>query len=98
MSYGPRHPIGCDQILSRVYFFIDNELDEADSRQIRQHLDACAPCLDEVAVERLVKALVARSCSERAPVELRQRVVFSIRQVQLEVSQLELGHPRPDVD
>jgi hypothetical protein len=29
---------------------------------------------------------VARSCHERAPVELRQRVMFSIRQVQIEIS------------
>ena len=48
------------------------------------------PCLDEVALERLVKKLVARSCTERAPVELRQRVVFSIRQVQLEVTQMQI--------
>lgn len=33
----------------------------------------------------MVKALIARSCREHAPVELRQRVMFSIRQVQIEV-------------
>jgi len=75
----------CSEVLSRMYFFIDNELADADAREIQQHLADCAPCLREVDVERIVKALVARSCSEHAPVELRQRVMFSIRQVQLEL-------------
>jgi mycothiol system anti-sigma-R factor len=87
MSSGDNQESNCDKLLNRVYFFIDNELDSADAEQIRQHIDECGPCLDEVALERLVKKLIARSCTERAPVELRQRVVFSIRQVQLQASQ-----------
>lgn len=87
MSCDDRPDTACQQILDRVYFFIDNELAEADAEQIRHHIHECAPCLDEVALERLVKTLIARSCVEQAPRELRQRVVFSIRQVQLEVSQ-----------
>lgn len=78
----------CDDVLRRMYFFIDNELAEADSQQIQRHIDECLPCLREVDVERIVKALIARSCTERAPRELRQRVMFSIRHVQLE-----LGNP-----
>jgi mycothiol system anti-sigma-R factor len=75
----------CSEVLSRMYFFIDQELAEADSSEIQQHLDECGPCLQEVGLERIVKALIARSCVERAPVELRQRVMFSIRQVQMEL-------------
>jgi mycothiol system anti-sigma-R factor len=75
----------CSEVLSRMYFFIDHELAEADSSDIQQHLDDCGPCLREVDLERIVKALVARSCIEQAPIELRQRVMFSIRHVQLEI-------------
>jgi len=87
MSCGKHHDVDCNQILDRVYVFIDHELDNASSDQIQTHLDECGPCLREVDLERMVKALVARSCAERAPVELRQRVMFSIRQVQIEISQ-----------
>lgn len=80
----------CQHALQRIYFFIDNELDSADAEVIKQHIDECGPCLDEVALERLLKTLIARSCTEVAPAELRQRVVFSIRQVQLEVSRARL--------
>jgi mycothiol system anti-sigma-R factor len=81
-----------------MYFFIDHELADADSEQIQQHLDDCGPCLREVGLERIVKALIARSCVEQAPVELRQRVMFSIRQVQLEITQTETRWGQPGQD
>jgi mycothiol system anti-sigma-R factor len=93
MSRTGHHAIDCQDILRRTCEFIDNELADADYQQIRAHLDECAPCLQFVEVERLVKSLVARSCVEHAPVELRQRVVFELRQVHLDL------HPgRLDLD
>ena len=76
----------CSEVLGRVFFFIDNELDQADWAQIQHHLDECGPCLARYDLERTVKSLVARSCSEVAPEGLRQRVQLSIRQVQIEIS------------
>ncbi|MGI8578159.1 MAG: mycothiol system anti-sigma-R factor [Nocardioidaceae bacterium] len=90
MSMERDHSTDCDEVLGRLYFFIDNELQDADSRQIQAHLEECGPCLRAVDLERMVKELIARSCAERAPVELRQRVIFSIRQVQLDFSQQRL--------
>ncbi len=86
MSCGKHHNVDCSEILDRVYVFIDHELDHASSEQIQTHLDECGPCLREVDLERMVKALVARSCAERAPIQLRQRVMFSIRQVQIDLN------------
>jgi mycothiol system anti-sigma-R factor len=85
----------CSEVLSRMYFFIDHELADADSQDIQQHLDDCGPCLREVDLERIVKALVARSCIERAPVELRQRVMFSIRHVQFDLGATDQPWGRP---
>ena len=91
MTGADRHDdIDCEKLLGQVFFYIDNELDGEATDRIRRHIGECAPCLDEVAIERLVKKLIARSCKEQAPVELRQRVVFSIRQVQLELRQTRL--------
>ena len=87
MNCGDPSEANCQEILQRVYVFIDSELEDADQATIQRHIDACGPCLRAVDLERMVKALVARSCVERAPVELRQRVMFSIRQVQVELSQ-----------
>jgi mycothiol system anti-sigma-R factor len=83
MSCGDPHDTDCAEALARMVFFIDNELADADSATIQKHLDDCAPCVDVYALERAVKALVARSCAEHAPDELRQRVLMRIRSVQV---------------
>ena len=62
-----------------MFFFLDNELDRADHAEIQHHLDECGPCLARYDLERTVKTLVARSCTEKAPEGLRQRVQLSIR-------------------
>ncbi len=77
----------CADVLDRMAFFIDNELAEADIAQIAEHIDACAPCLEGYDVERLMKALVARSCAEHAPAALRNRVMMQIRQVQITITE-----------
>ena len=75
----------CSEVLQRIFFFIDNELEQADCQQIRHHLDECGPCLEKYDLERTVKALVQRSCSEHAPETLRDRVLLRIRQVQVDI-------------
>ena len=77
----------CQKALERMAFFIDRELADADLAQIQKHIDECAPCLSSHDLERTVKALVARSCQERAPQELRARVLVRIREVHLHVSE-----------
>jgi mycothiol system anti-sigma-R factor len=75
----------CSATLERLFLFIVNEMGQADSTEIRRHLDDCSPCLAKYDLDCLVKALVARSCSEHAPEPLRQKVMLSIRRVQLEI-------------
>jgi mycothiol system anti-sigma-R factor len=77
----------CTEVLERVFFFIDNELPTADSSEIQHHLDECGPCLEKYDLERTVKALVQRSCSEHAPEALRDKVLLRIRQVQVEITE-----------
>ena len=76
----------CADYLERIVYFLDNELDEADCSEVQMHLDTCNPCLEKYDLQRTVKSLVARSCSEAAPEELRQRVMVSIREVQVRIS------------
>jgi mycothiol system anti-sigma-R factor len=76
----------CAKALERMFFFIDHELAEADHTEIQRHLDECAPCLTKYDLERTVKALVARSCTERAPETLRSRVLVQIREVHLRIT------------
>ncbi len=76
----------CADYLERIVYFIDNELDQADCSAVQAHLDACNPCLEKYDLQRTVKSVIARSCSEAAPSELRQRVLLRIREVQVQIS------------
>ncbi|MDT0200955.1 mycothiol system anti-sigma-R factor [Nocardioides sp. AE5] len=77
----------CADYLERIVYLIDNELDEADCSVVRAHLEECGPCLHKYDLERTVKAVVARSCSESAPDGLRQRVLVQLRQVQVQITE-----------
>jgi anti-sigma factor (TIGR02949 family) len=70
--------VNCEQALGKLFEFLDSELPEADADRIREHLEYCEPCLAEYDVEEHVRALVRRSCSECAPVELHVRIRQSL--------------------
>lgn len=90
MSCGGEHDKDCAEVLARMVFFVDHELADADCAEIQRHLDECAPCLADYDVERTVKALVARSCCDQAPQQLRERVRVSIREVHVRVTETRL--------
>jgi mycothiol system anti-sigma-R factor len=77
----------CEKALENLYLFIDHEIDTASSAEIQMHIDECTTCLTEYDLERVVKSLVSRSCSEVAPDPLRQKVLLSIREVQVQISE-----------
>ncbi|MDQ3155475.1 MAG: mycothiol system anti-sigma-R factor [Actinomycetota bacterium] len=78
----------CGQALEKLYLFIDHEMDDASCDEIEAHIKSCSPCLDEYDLERVVKTLVARSCHEVAPEPLRAKVLFSIRTLQVEITEV----------
>lgn len=91
VSCGDRHETDCREVLAEVYLYLD--LESSDDRRdlIRKHLDECSPCLREYGIEQEVKALVARCCgTERAPVELRQRLRVRLAELVFEADSREL--------
>ena len=87
MSHSHPEPTAgeCADFLEQIVYFLDNELAAADCAVVRAHLDTCNPCLEKYDLQRTVKAVVARSCSEAAPEELRNRVLLRIREVQVRI-------------
>lgn len=71
---GHDEAVDCAEALSRLFEFLDQEIDESDGDRIRQHLADCEPCLSAYDVEDHLKKLVRRSCSEAAPAELHLRI------------------------
>ena len=77
----------CADFLDRIVYLLDNELDEAECALVRLHLDECHPCLETYDLQRTVKQVVARSCSEVAPDALRERVRVQIREIQVRITE-----------
>ena len=78
MSCGNPHELDCGEALAHLYEFIDGEIGPEDHHRIAEHLDECGPCLEEFDIERIVKAIVHRSCGEHAPGTLRARIVSHV--------------------
>jgi mycothiol system anti-sigma-R factor len=90
MSCGEPHDVDCSEILERVYVFLDHEMgDEAIAyAAIEEHLDECGPCFEKVGLEKVIRAMVARSCGcDHAPEELKQRVLTRIRQIRVQYTE-----------
>jgi len=64
----------CAHALTHLYEYLDSEMTSDDELRMRAHVAHCSPCLAELSVEELVKQLVRRSCHEKAPAGLRERI------------------------
>ena len=91
MSCGKPHETPCSEVLADLYTYLDGEIDEHTSGDIRQHLDECGPCLREFGLEEVVKRLVHKSCGQEAvPGELRTKVLTRIAVVRAELETTEV--------
>ncbi|WP_062078120.1 mycothiol system anti-sigma-R factor [Demequina globuliformis] len=71
----------CTEALDRLFEYIDHELPEDEVQRIGTHLKSCPPCEAEHQIKEKIKALTARTGGEKAPEELRNRILESLRAV-----------------
>ena len=84
LGFGPGN-IDCDDVLKDLYLYLDEETDDETKGRIRQHLEACAPCLRQYGLEQDVRSLIARCCGgDMAPAHLHERVRVRITQLTIE--------------
>ena len=82
MAYGDPEDIECGSVLRDVWLFLDDELDPEKRSAVEAHLDGCSPCLEEANLDQKLKALLHSKCGgDRAPEQLRARLVERLRSV-----------------
>ncbi len=69
---------GCDDLARRLDALLDAELEEAECRRLRRHMESCAECHRAADAEQHLRSLIRRSCREHAPDTLRVRVISQI--------------------
>jgi len=75
----------CADFLDRIVYLLDNELEASEVVAVKLHLDECAPCFERYDVQRTIKMIVARSCAESAPEDLREKVRVRLQQIQVQM-------------
>lgn len=90
MSDRDPHELDCADVVEAVYLYLDGELASEAIEEIRSHLDECSPCLREYGVEQEVKSLIARSCCESAPEQLRVAIQQRLEIVRSQMSYTEV--------
>ena len=93
MSCGKPHDpdgVDCAQAIEKVYLYLDGEMADDDCATLRRHIEDCASCLREYGLEQAFKTLVARSCGcETTPPEVKERLMVRLREVRVELTQVE---------
>lgn len=69
----------CEEALSKLFEFIDGELGEDELLRIGAHLKECPPCEAEHKINEKIRFLVSQTQGDRAPHELRERVLGTIQ-------------------
>ena len=70
----------CNEALHTLYDYLDGELTPDRRQAIKDHLEHCGPCLSAFDFEAELKSLIARSCRDQVPENLRLRVAKTIEE------------------
>lgn len=66
--------ISCEEVVERLFDYLDREMDSATSAEIERHLERCHDCFSRAEFERRLRERVARSGQQEAPERLRRRI------------------------
>jgi len=91
MSCGNHHNTPCREVMSALFIYLDNELDDQVKQSaISLHLEECPPCFQEFGYERHVRSILASACQEQAPIELHTRITHAIStEFRLSITEIE---------
>lgn len=80
---------GCEEIIGRLWRYLDGELDRLECERIISHFAGCGHCADLYRREAVLKELVSRACAcEPAPTELRDWVNTRLESWRIEISSI----------
>lgn len=70
--------------LERIYEYLDGALSREDIDELQAHLDSCEGCAKDYDLECVIRSVVRRSCTERAPETLKVTITERISQIRVE--------------
>jgi anti-sigma factor (TIGR02949 family) len=64
----------CDQVIARLWEYIDGELTPDSADRVREHLEICSRCFPQYDFQRAYKEFALRGAAQPVPPQLRRRV------------------------
>ena len=74
----------CTEARAALEEYLHNELCAEDAADVRAHLATCEECSAEHHVGRMLTAALQGACRDRAPEELREKLLASLRKARAE--------------
>ena len=66
--------ISCEEVIERLFDYLDRELDEDISAVIDRHIEHCRDCFTRAEFEKRLREKVAKSAQVEAPERLQRRL------------------------
>ena len=68
------HALTCEEVIERIFDYLDRELDETTRDQIERHLETCRDCFTRAEFEERLRRKIRAAGSQRAPDQLQRRI------------------------
>ncbi|MCB4757714.1 MAG: zf-HC2 domain-containing protein [Elusimicrobia bacterium] len=72
----------CQDVLDSLYEYLDDELKDLRSKEIREHLDLCRACFGLFKFERLLREKMRQKTYHMCPENLKKRIQDVIEEYQ----------------
>lgn len=66
--------LSCEEVISRLFDYLDRELDDRQAADIEHHLARCRDCFTRAEFEKRLRARLAASAPQPAPPRLKRRI------------------------
>lgn len=67
-------PLTCEEVIERLFDYLDRELDGQQAADIERHLHRCRDCFTRAEFEKRLRARVEATGTAAAPPRLRRRI------------------------
>ncbi|QRZ62242.1 mycothiol system anti-sigma-R factor [Rothia sp. ZJ932] len=71
----------CEQEVNKIYEYLDGAISKDDVITLKQHLTACSNCSHEYDLELMIRDAIKRSCCEKAPEDLKDKIRVSLDEI-----------------
>lgn len=66
--------LSCEEVIVRLFDYLDRELDDRQATEIEHHLAHCRDCFSRSEFEKRLRARLADSAGQPAPPRLERRI------------------------